>query len=269
MEAPVTSRNETFIHPSAVVEPTVQLGERVYVGPFCYLSGDAVIGDDTVLKSHAVITGKTTLGRANEVFPFASIGHINQDLKYKGEPSTLTIGDHNRIREYVTIQPGTAHGRMTTTVGNHCLFMAYSHVAHDCEIGDHVIMANCATLAGHVTVQDYAIIGGLSAVHQFVRIGSHAIIGGCSGVEYDVIPYGLVKGERSHLAGLNLIGLKRRGFPREEIESLQAVFEDLFQGENTLKERLSLVEEKYKGSTQVQDVIDFIKKAERALCTPK
>lgn len=269
MDPATVSRTETFIHPSAVVESTVQLGEGVSVGPFCYLSGDVVIGDRTSLKSHVVVTGRTTIGAGNEIFPFTSIGHVNQDLKYKGEPSTLTIGDHNRIREYVTIQPGTAHGRMMTTVGNHCLFMAYSHVAHDCDVRNHVIMANCATLAGHVTVNDYAIIGGLSAVHQFVRIGAHAIIGGCSGVEYDVIPYGLVKGERSHLAGLNLIGLKRRGFPREEIETLQSAFNELFLGKDTLKERLSIAEEKYKNSAQVMDVIDFIKKAERALCTPK
>ena len=216
------------IHPTAVIDQKAQLGKGVEVGPFCSVGPDVVLGEGVRLISHVTIAGRTIVGAHTVFYPFSSIGHPPQDLKYNGEPSHLIIGDNNTIREYVTIQPGTEAGGMITKIGNQNLFMASTHVAHDCQIGNHVIMANCATLGGHVTVEDHAFIGGLSAVHQFVRIGAHAIIGGMSGVEHDVIPYGHVKGERAHLSGLNLVGLKRRGFSSTTIQELRNAYQEIF-----------------------------------------
>lgn len=262
-------RQETFIHPSAVVEPSVKLGVGVHVGPFCHLFGTAEVGDRVTLHSHVALGGHTTVGEGCKIFPFASIGHAPQDLKYQGEKSILRIGAHNRIREYVTMQAGTESGAMETVVGDHCLFMACSHVAHDCVVGNHVIMANSATLAGHVHLEDHVIIGGLSGIHQRVRIGHHAIIGGMSGVEKDVIPYGLVKGERANLHGLNLVGLKRHGFSREELEQLQGVFHDVFEvSEGTLQERLTQAEITYASSAKAAEIIHFMKEAGRSFCLP-
>ena len=190
-----------------------------------------------MLHSHVAVAGRTTIGEATEVFPFASLGHQPQDLKYRGEPVELVIGARNRIREHVTMNPGTAGGGGVTRVGDDCLFMMSTHVAHDCLIGDGVIMANNATLAGHVEIGDQAVLGGLCAVHQHVRIGRGAMIGGLAGVVADVIPYGSVIGERAHLAGLNLVGLKRRGAGRDDIHGLRAAFGEMFEGEGTLQER--------------------------------
>lgn len=178
------------IHPTAIIAKTAKLAKDVNVGPYCVIDGEVEIGEGTELKSHVAVSGRTKIGKHNTIFPFASLGHAPQDLKYKGEKSELVIGDHNTIREHVTMNPGTEGGGMLTKVGSHNLFMMSAHVAHDCMVGDHVILANNATLGGHVQVGDYAIIGGLSAVHQFVRIGMGAIIGGMSGVEHDVIPFG-------------------------------------------------------------------------------
>lgn len=263
--------SETQIHPTAVVEPTVKLGKGVKIGPYCVLSGDAVLEDGVHLMSHVVIAGNTIIGKKTTVYPFASLGHLPQDLKHKGEPSHLKIGKHNVIREYVTMQGGTEGGGLVTTVGDHCFFMASSHVAHDCNLGNHIIMANCATLAGHVQVADYAIIGGLSAIHQFVRIGQHAIIGGMSAVEDDVIPYGSVKGERANLYGINIIGLKRRGFTRETVESLRSAYKDIFEGTLPLKERAENAVQKYEKEPSVKEVIEFIlsPEAKRPICVPK
>jgi UDP-N-acetylglucosamine acyltransferase len=191
-------------------------------------------------------------------------------LKYKGEPSTLEIGAHNQIREHVTMNPGTEGGGMVTRVGDHCLFMVGAHVAHDCQIGNHVVLANNATLAGHVTVGDYVIVGGLSAVHQFVRIGAYAIIGGMSGVEKDVIPFGLVKGERAHLAGLNLVGLERRGFNRDDVRDLRGAYRMLFAPEGTLAERLDEMAAHFRDRPHVGRIVDFIRaSSDRPLCQPK
>ena len=197
----------TDIHPTAIVDPAASLGDDVAIGPYCIVGGDAVLGDRVRLHSHVVIGGKTDIGAQTEIFPFASIGLVPQDLKYSGEESTLVIGCRNRIREYATMNPGTADGGMVTRVGDDCLFMVSAHVAHDCIVGNNFILANNATLGGHVVVGDYAILGGLTAVHQFVRIGRHAIIGGMTGVENDVIPYGTVVGDRGQLTGLNIIGV--------------------------------------------------------------
>jgi UDP-N-acetylglucosamine acyltransferase len=233
--------------------------------------GKAVtLGDRVQLISHVVVDGRTTIGEDTTVYPFASLGLRPQDLKFKNESSTLVIGSHNQIREQVTMNPGTEGGGLVTHVGNHGLFMVGSHVAHDCHVGDHVVLANNATLAGHVSVGDYVIIGGLSAVHQFVRIGPFAIIGGMSGVEKDVIPFGLVKGERAHLAGLNMVGLERRGFNREDVRALRSAYRMLFAPEGTLAERIEETATHYKDQAQVAQIVDFIRAAsDRPICQPK
>lgn len=258
------------IHASAVIEEGAQLGSGVKIGPFCYVGENVKLADNVELKSHVSVTGHTEIGEATTIYPFASIGSAPQDLKFKGENTTLLIGKHNVIREHVTMNPGTGDGGGETIVGDRGLFMVGSHIAHDCKVGNHVILANNATLAGHVEVDDFVIIGGLAAVHQFVRIGKHAIIGGLSGVEHDVIPYGSVIGERANLAGLNLVGLKRRGFPRDTIHGLRNAYKTLFAEQDTLEKRSQLVKQEHGENEQVQEVIHFIENAgSRSLCTPK
>ena len=229
------------------------------------------IGAGTRLVSHVSIGGHTTIGKDCTIYPFTSLGHPPQDLKFKGEKSQLVIGDHNVIREHVTMNPGTEGGGLLTKVGDHGLFMVGSHVAHDCHVGNRVIMANSATLGGHVSVGDFAIIGGLAAVHQWVRIGAHAIIGGMSGVEHDVIPYGSVMGERANLAGLNLVGLKRQGFDRETIHALRNAYKMLFEEEDgTLMERAAKTRENYGAVNEVMQILSFVDdKGSRSLCVPK
>jgi UDP-N-acetylglucosamine acyltransferase len=259
-----------LIHPTALIDAKAQLGENVQIGPFCCVGADVVLGDNVRLISHVTIAGRTQIGAGTTIYPFASIGHPPQDLKYTGEPSQLIIGKNNTIREYVTLQPGTKGGTMLTQIGDNNLFMVATHVAHDCIIGNHVIMSNGATLGGHVCIEDHAIIGGLSAVHQFVRIGSHAIIGGMSGVEHDVIPYGSVKGERASLSGLNLVGLKRRGFLPPTIQALRSAYQDIFEARNNpLADRVDAVAEKYANNQDVMQMITFIRQdSPRSLCLP-
>lgn len=259
------------IHPTAIIGKKVTLAANVSVGPYCVLEGDISIGEGTQLLSHIAIGGNTTIGKNCRIFPFASLGHAPQDLKFKGEASQLVIGENVVIREHVTMNPGTEGGGMLTKVGNNCLFMVGSHVAHDCKIGDYVILANNATLAGHVEIGDHAIIGGLAAIHQFVRVGPHAIIGGMSGVEHDVIPFGSVMGERANLAGLNLVGLKRRGFDRDTIHALRNVYKELFEETaGTLAERAEKILNDYGKIKEVMDIITFMNdKGSRSLCTPK
>ena len=258
------------IHPTAIVDSAAALAEGVKIGPYCIVGPHVKLGAKVELMSHVVVDGHTTIGAGTTVFPFASLGTRPQDLKFKGEPSTLEIGVNNQIREYVTMNPGTEGGGMTTRVGDNCLFMMSAHVAHDCIVGNNVIMANNATLAGHVTVGDFVIIGGLSAVHQFVRIGPYSIIGGMSGVESDVIPYGLVKGERAHLSGLNLVGLERRGFSRDEVKALRSAYRMLFAPEGTLSERVDETMTHYGDQAQVSRIVEFIRGATgRPLCQPK
>ena len=259
-----------FIHASSVVDPAAQLGEGVFIGPFCVVGPHAVLGKGVRLMSHVVVDGRTRIGEGTVVYPFAALGTPPQDLKYDGEPSELIIGARNRIRENVTMNPGTAGGGMVTRVGDDCLFMVGAHVAHDCQVGNRVVMANNATLAGHVTVGDGVVIGGLSAVHQFVRIGAHAMIGGMSGVEQDVIPYGLVMGERARLAGLNLVGLERRGFDRDQVKALRQAYKALFGAEGNMAERLAQVADAFGDSNLVNDVVAFIRsKTPRGICQPK
>jgi UDP-N-acetylglucosamine acyltransferase len=258
------------IHQTAIVEPAAKLAESVAIGPYCVVGPEVELGDGVELIAHVVVAGRTRIGARTRIFPFASIGHQPQDLKYQGERSELVIGEGNLIREHVTMNPGTTGGGMVTRVGNNGLFMVGVHVAHDCRIGDHVIMANNATLAGHVTIEDYAILGGLSAVHQFVRIGKHAMIGGMSGVEQDVIPYGLVMGDRARLSGLNIRGLQRRGFQREDMQALRAAYQLLFAEKGTFNERVEDVSALYREVTPVRDILDFLRAdSSRAICQPK
>jgi UDP-N-acetylglucosamine acyltransferase len=261
----------SLIHPTAIIGSSVKLAADVAIGPYCVVDGDISIGAGTKLFSHVVISGHTVIGAGCSIYPFASLGHAPQDLKYKGEASQLIIGDNNVIREHVTMNPGTETGVMATRVGKGCLFMVGAHVAHDCQVGDHVILANSATLAGHVTVGDHAIIGGLAAVHQFVRIGPHAIIGGMSGVEHDVIPYGSVMGERANLAGLNLVGLKRRGFDRDTIHALRNAYKMLFEEQDgTLVERAQKTRATFGNVQEVLEILGFVDdKGSRSLCVPK
>lgn len=263
-------KSEIFIHPTAVVDPAAKIGERVSIGPYSVIGPHVELGDDIEIKSHVVIEGHTKIGARTRIFSFAAVGYESQDKKYKGETTYLEIGTDNVIREHATLHPGTEGGGSVTRIGNHCLFMVSSHVAHDCQIGNNVIMANNATLAGHVTVGDFAIIGGLSAVHQFVRIGEHAMIGGMSGVDHDVIPFGTVKGERGHLHGLNLVGLKRRGFKRDTIKTLRNAYRLLFAQEGSLTERMSDVASLFEANEAVMEIVTFMRADDsRSICQPK
>jgi len=265
-----TAGNVVTIHPTAIVHPRARLGEGVQVGPYCVIGADVVLGDRVRLISHVVVDGITILGEETVVFPFASLGLAPQDLKYRGEASTLRIGARNRIREQVTMNPGTEGGGMVTEVGNDGLFMVGAHVAHDCRLGDHVIMANNATLAGHVGLGDYVVVGGNSAIHQFVRVGPHAMVGGMTGVEQDVIPFGLVIGDRAWLNGLNLVGMERRGFPRDDIQAMRNAYRMMFGADGTLAERIEEVSRTYSDSPIVRQVIEFARaKSGRGLCQPR
>lgn len=257
------------IHPTAIIADGAELGEGVEVGPYSCIGPKVKVHDRVKVYSHVVLEGNTTIGEETEVFPFASIGHVTQDKKYQGEDSTLVIGKGNKIREYVTMQAGTAEDRMTTIVGDHGLFMAGSHVAHDCVVGNHVTMANNATLAGHVIVGDHVIIGGLAAIHQRVRVGEHAIISGLAAVAYDVIPYGLVKGVMARLYGLNKVGLKRHNVSREDIETLTNVYKDLFEQEGIIADKAAKASEVYQNNARAMDLIRFVESHEgRSLTTP-
>lgn len=259
------------IHPTSVIEPGAELAASVKIGPFCHVGKHVQLGERVELLSHIAVAGRTAIGEGTRIFPFASIGHQPQDLKYKGEESRLVIGRNNIIREHVTINPGTQGGGMITRVGDGCLFMVGVHVAHDCVIGNGVIMANNATLAGHVVVGEYAVFGGLSAVHQFVRVGQYSMVGGVTGVERDVIPYGSVLGDRARLSGLNIVGMQRRGFSRDEIQALRNAYQMLFEGENgTFAERLETVAQRFSGVRPVDDVLRFIRdESSRGLVQPK
>ncbi|MBI4182609.1 MAG: acyl-ACP--UDP-N-acetylglucosamine O-acyltransferase [Proteobacteria bacterium] len=258
------------IHPTAVVEPGAELAASAVVGPYCIVGAKVILDEEVELVAHVVVAGRTRIGARTRVFPFASIGHPPQDLKYKGEPSTLEIGRNTIIREHVTMNPGTEGGGMVTRVGDDCLFMVASHVAHDCKIGNRVVMANNATIGGHVEIGDFVILGGLSGIHQFVRIGKHAMVGGASAVEHDVIPYGSVMGNRAHLSGLNIIGLKRRGFSREVVHALRAAYRLLFAEEGTMAERLDDVAALFADNEPVMEIVAFIRSASsRAICQPR
>ena len=262
------------IHPTAIVEPGAEIDSSVVIGPYCVIGKNVKLGANVELVSHVTIDCNVTIGEGTVIYPFVSM-HRPQDKKYHGEESVLKIGKNNQIREHVTMQPGTEGGGLITRVGDDCLFMVGSHVAHDCVVGNGVVMANNATLAGHVVIGDNAIIGGLAAVQQFVRIGRHAMIGGMTGVKSDVIPFGLVVGREGFLSGVNLVGLKRRGFKQESIKALREAFRDIFSEDldiqqKPLSERVEDVAQQVKGCDEVMEIIDFIREStSRPILSPR
>jgi len=257
------------VHPTAILDKSVELGADVSVGPYCILGPNVKLGARTRLVAHVFIERETTLGEDNVVHPYAALGQPAQDTSYRDEATSLTVGAGNVIREYVSMHRGTVRSRGTTLVGDGGYFMAQSHVAHDCIVGDNVIFAQGATLGGHVQVGDHVIMGGLSAMHQYGRIGRHAFVGGLAAVVADVIPYGSVFGNHAQLAGLNVIGLKRRGFSREAVHDLRAAYRLLFAEEGTFQERLDDVAETYAHEPLVQEIVAFIRaEAQRPLCMP-
>ena len=258
-------------HHTSIISEKAILGSNVSIGPYCIINENVKIGNNVNLKAHVYIDGNTTIGDNCTFFPYCSIGTSPQDLKYKGEESTLKIGNNNIFREYVTINPGTEGGGLKTVIKDNCLFMINAHVAHDCIIGNNVIMVNNASLAGHVILEDYAIMGALSGAHQFCRIGKHSMIGGLSGVDSDVIPYGTVIGNRAYLSGLNIIGLKRRGFSKDIIQDLRKAYGLLFSSqEGTFSDRVKEVSEEFLDNEPIQEIVQFLKSEKsRSICKPK
>ncbi len=258
-----------MIHNSSVIDKNANIAKNVKIGPFCFVGANVRIEENVELVSNVHIDGNTTIGKGTKIFPFASIGTEPQDLKFKGETNSLIIGENNLIREYVTINPGTEGGGSKTIIGNNCLFMISSHVAHDCKIGNNVIIANNVPLGGHVTIEDSVVIGGNSAVQQFTRIGRLAMIGGMTGVLKDVIPFGLSIGNRNFLQGLNLIGLRRQKYDNKKIMGLSKAYKDIF-GTKNLHENLKKINGEYKGNELVGEVIKFIEKdKKRPICSPQ
>lgn len=254
------------IHQHAVIHKNAKIGEHVTIGPFAVIGEDVVIGDHCEISPHVVIDGCTEIGEGCKFFPGASIGSPPQDLKYQGEKTRLVIGSQNVFREYVTINIGTVGGGGVTRIGSSCLLMAYSHVAHDCQLGDHIVIGNCAALSGHITVEDYAIIGGLSGLHQFVRIGTHAILGGCSGVAQDVPPYMMASGERAKIYGLNSVGLKRRDFSEETMNALHKAYRLLYRSKLSLPHALERIKTEIPSNAEVDHLVAFIESSERGIC---
>ena len=258
-----------MIHNSSEINKKAKIGKNVKIGPFCYVGPDVILSDDVELVSNVHIEGNTFIGARTKIFPFASIGTQPQDLKYKNEKNSLSIGQNNIIREYVTINPGTQGGGSKTVVGNDCLFMISSHVAHDCNIGNNVIVANNVPLGGHVTIEDSVVIGGNSAVQQFTRIGRLAMIGGMTGVLKDVIPFGLSVGNRNYLQGLNLIGLRRKKYDNKKIIGLDKAYKEIFSSKN-LYQNLTKINGAYRDNELVNEVVKFIEKdKKRPICSPQ
>ena len=257
-----------MIHKTAIVDPKAKISSNVSIGAYSVIGSGVEIEENTTIDSHVSIIGNTKIGKNNKIYPFASIGNDPQDLKFDGEQTKLEIGNNNRIREYVTINPGTKGGGGLTKVGNNCLFMVSSHIAHDCYVGDNVILANNVPLGGHAHIEENVIIGGNSAVQQFTRVGKSAMIGGMCGVVRDIIPYGIAHGNRSILQGLNLIGLRRKNIPNKEILILSEAYKKIFKNEN-LTENLKNLNKEYKKNELVNEVINFLEKdKKRPICTP-
>lgn len=259
------------IDQTAVVAPGAEIDASAEIGPFCVIGPNVTIGPDVRLQSHVTVEGRTRIGADCVIHPFAAIGGPPQHLGYRGEDTSLEIGSNCIIREHVTMNIGTVAGRGITVVGDNCLFMAASHVAHDCIVGKGAIFANNATIGGHVIIEEGAFLGGLSAVHQFCRIGAFAFVGGCAAVPSDVIPYGSAIGNHAELAGLNLVGLKRRGLSREAIRDLRAAYRDLFVDKSApFKDRLDQVEQRYASRAEVLRIVAFIRAdTRRALMAPR
>ena len=260
-----TATHSTNIHPSAVVSPRSRVGSDCVVGPYSVIGDEVELADGVRLDSHCVIDGRTTIGEGTHIFPFVSIGLAPQDLKYGGEPSETRIGSRNQIREFVTIHRGTSGGGMLTQIGNDCLIMAQAHIAHDCMIGDGVIMANAATLAGHVTIEDRANVGAYSGVHQFCRVGREAYIGGYSVVVKDALPFALTVGNHARCYGLNVTGMKRRGYSRQVIDALHHAFRLLLSSKLNTSQALERIEAEIQNSPEVETLIRFINTSERGV----
>ena len=257
-----------MIHQTALIDPKAKIHSSVKVGPYSVIGAKVEIDKNTEVQSHVSIVGNTKIGKSNKIYPFASIGNDPQDLKFQGEETKLEIGNNNKIREYVTINPGTSGGGGITKVGNNCLFMVSAHIAHDCYVGDNVILANNVPLGGHAHVEDNVIIGGNSAVQQFTRVGRSAMIGGMCGVVRDIIPYGIAHGNRSILQGLNLIGLRRKNIPNQDIMILLDAYKEIFKNEN-LTENLNYLSKELRVNELVSEVVSFIEKdKKRPICTP-
>ena len=255
----------TTIHPTAVVSTNARIGEDCFIGPYCIIGDETEIENGVRLESHCVVDGRTTIGAETHVFPFVSIGLASQDLKYKGEPSETRIGKRNKIREFVTIHRGTAGGGMLTQIGDDCLIMAQAHIAHDCLVGDGVIMANAATLAGHVVIGDRANIGAYSGVHQFCRVGKEAYVGGYSVVVKDALPFALTVGNHAQCYGLNITGMKRRGYSRATIDALHHAFHLLLSAKLNTTQALERISEEITDTPEVADLIRFIKDSTRGV----
>ena len=257
-----------MIHKTAIVDPKAKISSNITIGAYSVIGPDVEIDENTIIHSHVNISGHTKIGKENKIFPFASIGSDPQDLKYNGEETRLIIGDKNTIREYVTINPGTKGGGGKTLIGDNCLFMISSHVAHDCLVGNNVIIANNVPLGGHATIEDNVVIGGNSAVQQFTRIGKMAMIGGMTGVSRDVIPYGLSTGNRNYLNGINVVGLRRNKKSNKEIIGLTDAYKEIFKTKN-LNDNLNRLNGEFKDNNLVKEVVDFIKEdKKRPICTP-
>ena len=257
-----------MIHSSSVIDKKAKIGAGVKIGPFCYIGPNVELKQNVELISNVHIEGNTVIGKGTKIFPFASIGTMPQDLKYKGESNSVLIGENNMIREYVTINPGTEGGGGKTIIGNDCLFMISSHIAHDCKVGNNVVIANNVPLGGHVTLEDSVVIGGNSAVQQFTRIGRLAMIGGMTGVLKDVIPFGLSFGNRNYLQGINLIGLRRKKYENKKILELDTAYKQIFSSQK-LHDNLAKINGEFKNNDLVKEVIDFIAKdKKRPICTP-
>jgi UDP-N-acetylglucosamine acyltransferase len=253
------------IHPTAIISPSAVLGD-VEIGPYTVIGPDVRIDDGTIIGPSVVIDGHTTIGKNNKIFQFASLGSPPQDLKYKNEPTRLVIGDNNIIREHVVINPGTPTGRAITTIGNKNLFMIGSHVAHDCIVGDETVFANNATLAGHVTIESMAILGGLIAVHQFARIGRLAMVGGGAMAAMDVPPYAIASGDRAKLYGINIIGLRRRGYTKEKVQLIEKAYKLLFRSNYSLTDAIKRVKDEIPADPDIQYIIEFIQTSKRGVC---
>src|SRR5258705_3824127 len=260
-----TATHPTNIHPTAVVSSSAHVGYDCYVGPYSIIGEEVELGDGVRLESHCVIDGRTTIGEGTHIFPFVSIGLASQDLKYRGEPSETKIGKRNRIREFVTVHRGTAGGGMLTQNGYDCIIMAQAHIAHDCLLGDGVIMANAATLAGHVIIQDRANIGAYSGVHQFCRVGKEAYVGGYSVVVKDALPFALTVGNHARCYGLNITGMKRRGYLRPAIDSLYYAIHLLLSAKLNTTQAVERIKEEVKDSQEVADLLHFIEESNRGV----
>ena len=246
------------IHPTAIVHPSAKIGEGTVIGPYSIVGEKVTLGARVRLHSHVVVDGICTIGDGTEIYPFSTIGLAPQDKKYRGEATSLAIGSNCIIREHCTFHTGTVTGNGHTQVGNDGLFMVNCHIAHDCRIGNGVILANNATLGGHVEIGDFVIIGGVSAVHQFVRIGAYAMIGGMSGIEADIIPYGIAMGDRARLQGLNLVGLKRRGYSHSAIKEIRRAYNEIFDPDRLMPDKITSVRQNFADNREVMTIVEFI-----------